>query len=656
MGNEACRPVVPPSTSFLVRALPAVALWIGLGAAVLAGTSPQAEKDRFAGKQLLGDLNDGSRARPVHIIPLRDTEGEVIRPGDRPLLPFSTRQTCAADCHDVATISRGWHFNSTLTGVAGGRRGQPWILIDQDTATQLPLSYRAWSGCFRPQQLGISAWKFAVLFGGRTPGGISEENGAGGADLQARWQVSGELEVNFLACHDASAAYDHAEYARQIGLENFRWAETAASGIGQITGSAREMPNTFDYLLPYLEDSLLAKKPTVTYAQERFLPGAKLAFDILRSVPARRCYFCHSNADLEQLGRARWNTDEDIHLARGMTCVDCHRNGLDHAMIRGYEGEPATGKDPQAATLTCGGCHLGTEAGSSFPKGRLGAPFPKHAGIPPVHFTRLTCTACHSGPWPGSVTHRLKTSQSHGLGMQNINKAGEVLPHLYYPVFAEQEDGKIAPNRLLWPAFWGRLQDRSVQPIHPDQVKRALTKARLSLKSPPTGGWPAIDEPWLARILLLLDANSQAQGKPVYIAGGKLHRLDDNGKISMADNPAAQPYLWPLAHDVRPASQSLGARGCEDCHATEAPIFFGSVAVDSPLASERGSAWKMFQFQKNLDSRYAADFARSFRYRSWLKAAGLTSAGLIMFLLIAYLLRALARLSAVADGEKGERP
>lgn len=612
----------------------------------------QAEKERPIDKPRLGDLNDGSRARPVHVIPLRDTEGEVIRPGDRPLLPFSTRHTCGADCHDVQKIGHGWHFNAALPGVDGGRRGQPWILVDQETATQLPFSYRAWPGTFKPQQLGISAWKFAILFGGRTPGGIFEENGAGSADLRARWTVSGELEVNCLACHDASAAYDHAEYARQIGLENFRWAAAAASGIAQVTGSAREMPDTFDYLLPAVEDSLLTKKPATAYAQERFLPGAKVAFDITREVPARRCYFCHSNADLEQTGLGRWNTDEDIHLARGMTCVDCHRNGLDHAMTRGYEEEPAAAKNPQAATLSCRGCHLGSAANGGFAPGRLGAPNPKHAGITPVHFNKLTCTACHSGPWPEAATRRLKSSLSHALGTHNINKAAEVLPHLYYPVFAEQEDGKIAPNRLLWPAFWGRLQNGTVLPLVPDQVKKALSKAKLRKELPPDGSWPPMDEQSMVQVLRFLEAEARVEGTPVYIAGGKLHRLDSSGKIGIEEHASAQPNLWPLAHDVRPASQSLGVKGCEDCHATEAPIFFGDVTVDSPLDSERAGTWKMYRFQKSLDTAYAADFARSFRYRPWLKAGALVSAGVLFLFVLLYVLRAVERLSAAAAGDK----
>ena len=42
---------------------------------------------------------DGSRARPVHLIPLYDEHGDDIRPNFDSPMPFSTRQTCG-DCHD----------------------------------------------------------------------------------------------------------------------------------------------------------------------------------------------------------------------------------------------------------------------------------------------------------------------------------------------------------------------------------------------------------------------------------------------------------------------------------------------------------------------------------------------------------------------------
>ncbi len=55
----------------------------------------------------------------------------------------------------------------------------------------------------------------------------------------------------------------------------------------------------------------------------------------------------------------------------------------------------------------------------------------------------------------------------------------------------------------------------------------------------------------------------------------------------------AEPYLWPIAHDVRPAAQSLGVRRCEDCHSTGSPFFFGKVLVDSPVEGKGGVFRKM---------------------------------------------------------------
>jgi hypothetical protein len=51
--------------------------------------------------------------------------------------------------------------------------------------------------------------------------------------------------------------------------------------------------------------------------------------------------------------------------------------------------------------------------------------------------------------------------------------------------------------------------------------------------------------------------------------------------------------MWPIAHNVRPAAQSLGARACEDCHSPEAPFFKGLVCVDSPVQAKDGVFRKM---------------------------------------------------------------
>ena len=589
---------------------------ISLAAALAASWLLQAQP-----KPKLGDNSAGSRAQPAHIIALRDPEGDTIQPGDRHALPFSTAQTCGADCHDISVISRGWHFNAALPGVPAGRNGQPWLLVDRETATQIPLSYRAWPGTYQPKQLGISSHEFALRFGGRTAGGVAPDD----AD-HARWRVSGALEVNCLVCHDASPAYDQAEYGRQVSLENFRYAAAAASGLASVSGSSKDMPDLFDYLLPNsVEDSLQPKVPKAEYAASHFMPSGKVAFDIVREVKSSRCYYCHTNADVELTGAARFKANEDIHLARGITCVACHRSGLDHMDLRGTESTAA-------GSMSCEGCH---SEGNS-----MGAPHPDHEGIPPVHFAKMTCTACHSGPLPGSDTRQLKNGMTHGLGEFNVNKSAQALPHIYYPVFARQADGKLAPNRLVWPAFWGRLHAGSVTPIHPDDVKKVLLKAKLAAALSADGSWPQIDDHWVAQVLELLGPDA------VYVAGGKLHRLDGPGKLRSEDHAQAQPYLWPIGHDVRPATQALGAKGCQECHSTSAAVFFGNVAVDSPMASRRGEAWKMHRFEKNLDAAYQSRLAGSWKYRAWLKALGVGAAAILLLVLLTYTLRGIERLSA----------
>ena len=125
------------------------------------------------------------------------------------------------------------------------------------------------------------------------------------------------------------------------------------------------MPPTFDPFMP--EGG--ANEPKVTYRPEAFDADGQVLFDIVREVPDHRCYYCHSevyytgieaetterveavaeshidgnDADANAPGivesqteaetedmAAKWAHDEDVHLKAGLTCVDCHRNGLEH--------------------------------------------------------------------------------------------------------------------------------------------------------------------------------------------------------------------------------------------------------------------------------------------------------------------------------------
>ena len=598
-----------------------------------------------AQKPLLGDLPSGSRSRPVHVIALRDENGDTIQPGDHPPLPFSTEQTCGNTCHDVQAIRRGWHFNATLAGVRAGRNGEPWIWIDIATATQIPLSYRAWPGTYKPQDAGIGARAFALRFGARTPAPM-ESDAADSSEDRARWSVSGKLEANCLACHDRSPFYDRAEYARQLGLENFRYAATAASGMAVVTGSSSRMPNVFDYLLPgSVEDSLQSGIPQVHYAEAQFVAEQKMPFDIARLADSNRCYSCHTEIDVALSGKERWKAGEDVHMARGMACVQCHSNGLDHAITRDYEGDPAAAGNAFAESLSCRGCHMGSANGQqpAGPHG-LNAPYPKHKGLPAVHLEKLSCTFCHAGPMPSGKTGRTMTARAHGLGEHNANLDADALPHIIDPVYAQQGDGKLAPYRAVWPAFWGTMKAGRVDPLNLEWVRRLLDSKKLSRQAPANGNWPSIDTAWVRQVLQLLNQSAPGQTEAVYIAGGKLYRLDALGNVKAEANAQAEPYLWSIGHDVRPASQALGANGCQDCHSTTSPVFFGEVQVDSPI--EQSGTWKMNHFQPRIDAAYQLNLANSWKFRVWLKAIGIAAAIAMLLLLLGGAYQALVGLSA----------
>ena len=78
-------------------------------------------------------------------------------------------------------------------------------------------------------------------------------------------------------------------------------------------------------------------------------------------------------------------------------------------------------------------------------------------------------------------------------------------------------------------------------------------------------------------MLKKLAGEEEIEGEPVYVTGGKILELDDEGKLLSSQSEAGRPYLWPIGHEVRPAAQSLGAGGCNDCHSRDADFFFGDV-------------------------------------------------------------------------------
>lgn len=711
---------------------------------------------------------DGSRTVPVHRLPVFDADGQRIVPVGKRCAPLSTRQSCNS-CHDYKTINQGWHFNAGMTD-QNGRPGEPWVLQDAATGTQLPMSWRGGKGVWKPDQVGMDAWRFTKEFGRNLPGGGKSDPD----DLfepGARWNVTGPLEINCLACHNQAPVQDHSEWAKQIGRENWRWAATAAAGLGEVGGMAARMLDLWaPDGRPNLDDNTYRVPPSVEYDAKAFDSKHRLVFDMGRPKDAN-CLACHS---VGHHGKGRTETVGDIHTRAGMSCVDCHRNGLDHRITRGYEGEHKDRPGDSATAMSCRGCHMGTDASA----GRFGAQRPAHKGLHPVHLEKLSCTACHSGAVPASAGPELvRTSRANRLGIHGRAIWDTQLPLITEPVFAPGHDGKITPHRAMWPAFWARVEGDQLKPLLPEavtalageaihpaegiakvlnmltvmpdvtgvpvlgmggqalKVKTDLELVVVEAKGVPAGKpqWgfladgafspliptgekdgdvakerietllkvlfnagirnPAVsvgtkrnrinpidgaviaedgaaDAPLLGscddkkqilplvedldgavasvlitagkattvepkQVAAVLKAMAAKDGKAAfaYVANGRLHKLE-GGTLASATHPQADPVLWPLGHDVRPAQQALGATGCTECHSQGAPFLTAAVTPVGPLAGD--AAARPMTAYAGLDAGFHQLFGLSFLARPFFKFFLFTVAGgMLIALLIA---------------------
>ena len=652
--------------------------------------------------QISGENNRkvDSRSPFVHRININDERGLAINAAETQR-PYSPMATCSP-CHPTVSISHGWHFNAVQNNVPAGRNGEPWIFSDATTRSNIPLSYRDWLGTRKPREAGLSAWDMTVLFGRHMPGGsFGSPPSNEPADPKARWQFSGRLEIDCMICHAAGTEYDPTERAIQVmRMENFKWAPSVALGLAHVSGSAKALG-----LDDEEEEEADPKKPKATptlrmsYDKSKFDAQNKVHFDVVRAVPDGKCYFCHTvnHVETPQTGAVTpgWLREGDVHVVNGLHCVDCHREDVLHKTTRGFEGEAALRNEPALASLTCAGCHMGTGEGGVPLAGRLGSPIPEHKGLPPIHFERLSCTACHSGPWPDANPVAVQTSMAHVLGLDLPNRKPDTLPRIVEPVFLKADDGKIYPHRVTWPNFWGRLNgDRvdlippkavaaaakgvlpptketdpaATQPLTDEQILKTLAALEKVPAAPPQAPvqaaaapgpatQPAATRPTtapttataasaatapttMATTAASPPAPAVATGEAVYISGGKIYRRGGDGQLTNAEHPAAAPYAWPLGHDVRPAGQSLGVRGCADCHSDDAPIYFAKLTPLGPV-NPQTAAVKYQHELRHDDIGYMSAFAGSFQFRTMLKVMSFAAAAVIAFVLLAYGVRGL---------------
>lgn len=642
-----------------------------------------------------------SRSQYAHWIDLYDANDHRIDPTDPNAAPYSPFRTCGR-CHDYEAIRHGWHFNAMHEEVAHGRRGEPWIWVDTRTGTQLPLSYRGWRGTYDPRQIGITEWEFVLQFGRHMPGGgpgelassappgtaaKAETEPSKSAGSAGRWALSGQLQIDCMVCHMADMSYSLEAWRDQIAKQNFAWASTAAAGLGTIQGSVSELPDSFDPTKP--AEGSGPSLPKTTYSPRWINAERKVFLDIVRRPLDNACYNCHSNQFVGERAAPAWTHDEDVHLRAGMTCSDCHRNGIEHHTVRGYWGEQQASGLP-VETLTCRGCHMDqvTPDGKQ-PGGRLGAPKPLHRGLPTLHLDQMSCTSCHSGPPPSDQALQIQTAMAHGLGLPSHDYSVASPPGIVAPVLLK--DGPMLyPHRLVWPAFWGMLQGDKVTPLHPEAVNEALRRVlrvrrgssfaetMSEVKLTPEDKGQALGEDRarvpdselsddekaklaevakarsseefrkkLADALKALQTAIKQEGAlPVYISGGRLYQLVAEGKVQVSEHPAAEPYAWKFGHDVRPARQSSGATSCFECHSVGAPIFESKITALGPAPDADPVTAVAHQYAGFNKFRLDA-WSQSFQGRAAFKYFGFASMTIVGLVVLSYALAGIQGLVAI---------
>ena len=115
------------------------------------------------------------------------------------------------------------------------------------------------------------------------PGGGPGEADSENPEEITRGLVSGKLEINCLACHDGSAGHNQTDYATQVSRENFRWAAAASCGFARVSGSAKDMPDNYDPIMPgNVQEG--KKPPKIAYLADTFDPKGNVFFDIRRKI------------------------------------------------------------------------------------------------------------------------------------------------------------------------------------------------------------------------------------------------------------------------------------------------------------------------------------------------------------------------------------
>lgn len=572
---------------------------------------------------------------------LYDEDGNVINPvaGINADKPYSPRQTCGK-CHDYEKITEGFHFQQGKDEIASGTYAEryQWVTTPGNYGgnwcSPAPLyNYLSPKNNRSAQEIDMTSFTFITNGCGTChPGGGSFEfdrNGkrydkemdllgfsAGGDNkfdgdyFKAHWNNSGVGEGDCMLCH--LPEYSFKERNKHLANYNFRWMATAGSGLATVEGSVKDT-------LPV----------TVMYNITKFDEEGKISMHLVREPRNETCLNCHAKPQWKKRG-ASFTAATDVHMAKGMKCVDCHPAGSMAAdeRIRGKEvhqfgkGDDPSGRvrdDLDNTMRTCKDCHL---------TGYLNAPIANHAWLPSLHLEKLSCQACHI-PERKVKSALVQVSDIFNPGtkispppkyiwtfydqhMNYWNHYGELAMFTnkdqpadpFTPQFARYK-GEIYPVNPVHSA-WPGIYTEGKKGLHQPKMKDISTMWSIHRKdhsqypglakirddngdSIPEVNRPEEIDAFIQSITTYLkDSGYKLDGKQIVWVSND--RMYNNGtefitleKEEFESSPYASVYKYN--HDVYPAKAGLGAKGCTECHSFSSPMFY-TLVVKYPFGED----------------------------------------------------------------------
>ena len=445
------------------------------------------------------------------------------------------------------------------------------------------------------------------------PGG---KNGLDGDYFQARWSESGVIEADCLICH--LPEYDLAARNAQLAQLNFKWAATVGAGLGTVSGSVQ------------------AGEPVVVrYDRDRFNTDGTLTLHLVREPRNASCLNCHAKSDWKKRGAA-YTSRTDVHLSRGLRCVDCHTAGSRAAdeRIRGKEVHQFGKGDDPGGFVRNDLDHTVRDCDSCHSDGTLGAAIADHSWLPPLHLEQLACQACHlpernvkaalvqasdvfnPGPYiipdakriwtfydanreywnhyGENTMFRLSDQPTDPFRPTLVRYGGKIYPvnRIHSAFVGYEEEGRPGINQLFMKDFYQMWAQHRASPsenspqlaaIHdddgdgmtevdrPEEIDALLLATRIYLERT---GFPLVGK----RLVWITDRRAFYSSEESRELGREGHEA------------TAYASVFKYSHDVAPARAALGARGCTDCHSSQAD-FFSRPVLDSPFGDSGAPRW-----------------------------------------------------------------